>query len=95
MTSSKSASPWISLRLGRALNFLDIRAPTCPKVNAPSHEKAHAFDATTQAISAHLTHFDFAELSACLTSHVPGQHTFVINQVEGIDPQLTKAPFLC
>ena len=91
--SSKSASPWISIKLGRELNGISIDVPTCPNSNAKIHEKARAFDAVTQAISAHLDVFDFAELKNCLTTHVPGSHAFSSNQVQSLDLTLAKAPF--
>ena len=92
--SSKPATPWVSLKLGRALNYVDINVPSCPAITEPAHMKAQAFSATVQAISAHLVNFDYAELSACLTSHVPGQHVFLLDQANAIDPKLNNAPFL-
>ena len=91
--SSKSASPWISIKLGRALNGIDIHVPPCPSSNAEIHEKARAFDGVAQAISAHLDVFEFAELKTCLGSQIPGSHAFSASQVQQLDTALAKAPF--
>ncbi len=94
MTSTKCAAPWVSVKLGRALNCISLDVPSCPAVDAVGHEKAHAFDTTALAISAHLEKFDFAELTTCLTSHIPGSHVYSINQADSISPTLDSAPFL-
>ena len=92
--SSKSSAPWISIKLGRALNAIDIDVPSCPSISGEIHSKSRTFDAVTQSISAHLDKFDFAELSNCLSSHVPGNHTFLFHQIQDLRTKLNNAPYL-
>ena len=91
--SSRPAAPWISIELGRALNAVTLEVPNCPSVFADVHEKSRAFDAAQNAISAHLKNFDFAELSSCLSQHVPGSHTFSAHQVLQLEKTSSDAPF--
>ena len=93
MPPSNCAAPWVSLKLGRSLNQVDLFAPKCPAGHASVHEKAPPFNATAETISGHLANFDFAELSACLTAHVPGTHVYSVSQANAIEHQLLKAPY--
>ena len=65
----------------------------CPAIDADTGAKSRAFTHALQALDRHSPYFDFAELSDCLASIVPGNHVTAQTQASDAKLNMRDSPF--
>ena len=89
-------SPTIKLKLvtlGREANKTSINIADCPESSCKPTIKAQAFSTMVLVIDRYIDTYDYAEVSSCLLSAIPGHHSFTNDQVLSFESTLLNQPF--
>ena len=82
-----------TVSLGRENRKQNIHVTPCPAIDADTGAKSRAFTHALQALDRHSPYFDFAELSDCLASIVPGNHVTAQTQASDAKLNMRDSPF--
>ena len=82
-----------TVTLGREANKTSVNIAECPSSSVKPTVKAQAFSTTVLAIDRYIGTYDYAEVSSCLLSAIPGHHSFTNDQVLTFESTLLDQPF--